>query len=291
MMDGESIRWDDIYEKTQERVEKAENLEGLLHRLLNLGGIYRKIAEPKEAEENNMIREAMMRLNQWELNTAYPYLLKMFEYRDSDQVNDEDCEKILGMLESYAIRRFFCDVPTNRLRNIFAQIARAFDANRAVDQCEEWLVKNDWPSDSLLKERFASFPLYQRARNRERLMLILGSIERKLSGKERVEITSDVTVEHIMPRTMSEQWQNMLGENWEDTYQRLLHTVGNLALTAYNSEMGNKEFGEKCRTYLDSRFEMTKRLSKLSVWNAEAIKNRSTSLAETAATVWKRPAE
>ena len=37
----------------------------------------------------------------------------------------------------------------------------------------------------------------------------------------------------------------MLGENWEQVHDKYLHTLGNLTLTGYNSELGDKPFDVK----------------------------------------------
>ena len=47
----------------------------------------------------------------------------------------------------------------------------------------------------------------------------------------------NLTVEHIMPQTLSEWWQHELGVDWEERYDLYLHTIGNLTLTAYNTEI------------------------------------------------------
>ena len=64
--------------------------------------------------------------------------------------------------------------------------------------------------------------------------------------KERV-LLEEYTVEHIMPQNenLSPEWQVALGEDWRDIHNKYLHTLGNLTLTAYNPEYGDKSFPEK----------------------------------------------
>ena len=40
-------------------------------------------------------------------------------------------------------------------------------------------------------------------------------------------------------------WKDMLGPDWKDVHKKYLHTIGNLTLTAYNSEMSDRAFDEK----------------------------------------------
>jgi hypothetical protein len=46
-------------------------------------------------------------------------------------------------------------------------------------------------------------------------------------------------------KNLSTAWRTMLGNQWEQIHDRYLHTLGNLALTAYNTELGDRPFEEK----------------------------------------------
>ncbi len=66
------------------------------------------------------------------------------------------------------------------------------------------------------------------------------------SRKERVEV-EEYTIEHVMPRNTSlpKEWKNELGKNWKFVHETYLHTIGNLTLTGYNSELSDKPFSQK----------------------------------------------
>lgn len=55
------------------------------------------------------------------------------------------------------------------------------------------------------------------------------------------------TIEHITPQNkkLSIEWQNDLGANGKEVQKKYLHTIGNLTLTAYNSEMSDRSVIEK----------------------------------------------
>ncbi len=67
-----------------------------------------------------------------------------------------------------------------------------------------------------------------------------------------------------MPQTLSEWWQNHSGEDWQETHELFLHTIGNLTLTAYNPELSNYDFSKKKETYRDSHLELNNLGSKVS---------------------------
>ncbi len=47
----------------------------------------------------------------------------------------------------------------------------------------------------------------------------------------------EFTIEHIMPQNenLSAKWREELGSDWQRVHKELLHTLGNLTLTRYNS--------------------------------------------------------
>lgn len=53
------------------------------------------------------------------------------------------------------------------------------------------------------------------------------------------------TIEHIMPQTLTPQWKEELGENWQQIYDTYLHTFANLTLTGFNTSYSNHSFQEK----------------------------------------------
>jgi len=46
-------------------------------------------------------------------------------------------------------------------------------------------------------------------------------------------------------KNLSLEWQTNLGPQWQEVQKKYLHTIGNLTLTAYNSEMSDRPFMDK----------------------------------------------
>ena len=47
-------------------------------------------------------------------------------------------------------------------------------------------------------------------------------------------------------KNLSTAWQKILGiDKWNEVQEKYLHTLGNLTLTGYNSELGDKPFADK----------------------------------------------
>ena len=117
---------------------------------------------------------------------------------------------------------------------------------------------------------------------------MLGALERSFGHKETVDLNETITIEHIMPQTLNEQWLTMLGERALEIHAQWLHTVGNLTLSGYNPDMGNQPFEEKKKVLRDSHIELNRDIVACEVWDESTIKLRSATLADRAVAVWKR---
>jgi predicted transport protein len=115
--------------------------------------------------------------------------------------------------------------------------------------------------------------------------------------KERVPV-DEYTIEHILPQNenLSQQWRADVGPEWDRIQQTYLHTLGNLTLTAYNSDYSDRPFLEK-RDMPDnpekglklSPLKLNQGLGQLDRWNEDAIKSRADKLASMALSVWIAP--
>ncbi len=116
--------------------------------------------------------------------------------------------------------------------------------------------------------------------------MILESLEETLS-KEKVD-PDNLSIEHIMPQTLSKEWKEDLGKGYSALHKNLVHTLGNLTLTGYNSELSNKPFDQKLIYLKQSNTSLNKYFHNIEIWNAENIQKRAEYLADIAIQVWQR---
>lgn len=102
------------------------------------------------------------------------------------------------------------------------------------------------------------------------------------------------TIEHILPQNqnVSPQWQQELGDDWERVKNKYLHSLGNLSLTGYNSELSDRPFADK--KSIEGGFDtsplfLNASIREATIWNENAILKRASTLAERACIVWKKP--
>ena len=145
--------------------------------------------------------------------------------------------------------------------------------------------KGIFPNDEMLKESLFKKDFY----NFKQCKFFLYNLE-KYCNKEVVEEES-LTIEHIMPQKLTPKWKVDLGKKYDSIYGRYLNTIGNLTLTAYNSELSNDDFESKKEIYIDSNVKITRELSNYDSWNEESMKKRTNRIYDKAIEVWKYPSD
>ena len=243
--------------------------------------------DAKLSDDVNKALDGLRRLNQ---TTVYLFLFRVFDDYEAQVIDEKELARVLHLLLNYSIRRLICEVGSNSLRGLYKTLyTRVFNREENKEHYYDSIVsfltqitsKDAIPSDDefvlALKER----NLY---RKNALCKYLLVAIENQ--GKEKVE-SSSLSIEHIMPqnKNLSKAWRDMLGENWEQIHDRYLHTLGNLTLTGYNSELGDRPFDEKKALLQDPETPthitiLYQGVLEQEIWDEEMIKGRAKKLAD-----------
>lgn len=282
------VLYNQIYQGIKQRNDSNNmDLEASLKDLLNYAKYYRCFRFP-EVETKPELKMWFYRFKRLDFTTSYPFLLNLYEKHKKQSITLEEFERMLSLVESYFIRRLFAGFPTNALNKVFNTIYTQIDMKDPVESLRARLLDYSgsqiWPDDDQFYKGILERPIY--ARRADRTKLILESINEKLS-KECV--TKDLTVEHIMPQKLSDEWLKDLGEGAKE-HSKWVHTLGNLTLTGYNPELYNKPFNVKLPVFLGGNVSLNREYFKKNItqWNVETIKERAAWLAEKAIEAWPR---
>lgn len=197
------------------------------------------------AKYSERINRLLYRLRVLNQTTCYPFLLHVFDDYHQGVIDEETVEKILQFILAYLLRRMVCGVPSNTLRGLFTYLYnRIFKVASNKQKYYETLNKFLFTVSS--KDVIPSAAEFERALQKANIYgnnalcrFLLLDIENG-DGKEILQ-AENLTIEHIMPQTLSADWRHIRPEEHEE----YLHTLGNLSVTGYNSELSNKSFAEK----------------------------------------------
>lgn len=125
------------------------------------------------------------------------------------------------------------------------------------------------PNDNEIKSTLEETPFYLDLRKYSKF--ILGKIEEN-NTKVSVDFRSpQITIEHIMPQQLTKEWREELGNKCKIVHEKYIHNIGNLILTEFNSEMGNKPFSQKKKELSKSSLKYRLSVTKKTKWNENSI--------------------
>jgi len=282
----------EVYEEFKKYTQLKEvadsGVEKLVADIHNFASYYCSFALGKETDKE--LNEAFQDLRELRVDVSYPFLLRLYADYKTGLTNKSDFLSIIRMTESYVFRRAICGIPTNSLNKTFANFGNSIQKDRYLDSIKAHYMLmpsyRRFPKTDEFKRSLAVKDVYS--------MKNCSYFLRKLENKDRKEIviTDNLTIEHIMPQELTDEWKKALGPEWQRIHENYLHTLGNLTLTGYNSEYSNKSFKEKRDIqggFKDSPLKLNEGLGKLENWDEQTINDRAARLAEFAATVWEEP--
>ena len=263
--------------------------ESMLKEILHYAEFYHAFTQgdTKYGEKVNEYLLGLRRLNQ---TTVYLFLYRVFDdyTADTPVLNQKELEKVLQFLLHYNIRRTMAEISSNSLRGLYKTLYnRVFNRKENKEHYYDAIVsffKQLTSRDALVSDAdFITALKYNNLYRKNALCkYLLCAVENQ--GKEKV-ITNNLTIEHIMPqnKNISTAWQKMLGDDWQEVKDKYLHTLGNLTLTAYNTELGDRPFSEKKEMLDDVNTKMVILNTEIKLndnWNAASIESRASRLAD-----------
>lgn len=304
MKDTRYIEETKVYENFKEyylrlNPSNSDDSEIIFKEIIKFAKYYKLIVCNDSKNYGGKSKEFCQIFNVLQHRTIYPFLLKVCE--DFDEViklydnsiklsnekekqiikEEEEFNNILKLFGNYALRRSIAEIPSSSLRRFYASLYNhVFEKNKGNLSCyykslESYICTiktNDrMPSDSLFNEGLHFGNMYKKSKV---LRFIFDLIEN--DNKEHVDM-SGLTIEHIMPETLSNKWMDSLGENYQEIFDRYLHTLGNLSITGYNSEYSNDPYDDKRKLF---NLLVTEKKTKILKLNEELLDSNINSWGE-----------
>lgn len=222
--------------------------ESCLQELKYFSEIFQAFVDPSCKKYNARVRKYLQSLRVLKQTTCYPFLLHVFDDYENNVIDEEALENTVKFILTYLLRRAVCGVPTNTLRGLFIYLySRVFKVSsnkkkyyESINKFLTTLTSRDlMPSEQEFKDSLLRGNLYG---NSYLCRFLMMDIE---NGDSKEVLKADnLTIEHIMPQTLTMDWRKLVTEDEHETW---INTLGNLSVTGYNSEMSNKKFSDKVK--------------------------------------------
>ncbi|WP_295645165.1 DUF262 domain-containing protein [uncultured Corynebacterium sp.] len=215
----------------------------------------------------------------------------------------EDFAALIALLETYIFRRVISNVPANALNKIFpyaySELRKLRKNNERYADVMAYMLINRgqsarFPDDEEFAEAAKTRDVY---RMRPVYRAYLFDVMERGESKDVVDIAAyiekrDLTIEHIMPQTLTKQWRADLGPDAEAIHSVWVNRAANLTITGYNSEYSNLPFEQKLTRadgFKSSPYALNSYIKEQTEWGLEQLEERSDLLAQRALELWPFP--
>lgn len=295
--------------------EKHLNRKNLLADMLKFADYYRKICKGETG--NKKLDRKLKQIATIDTTVHLPFLLSFFDYATEKGLEEMEIYTVLDIVENYWARRIICGYPANSMLKLFSMLhsdimrifkrheERGIPVSVPYSQVMTYVLlhkqgTSTFPSNREVSEEFETRQIYRIPSSYK--LFLFERMENENSPEADDMIVEKmkegrVTIEHIMPQTLTPQWKHDLGEQWEEIHEKYLHTFANLTLTGFNVSYSNHSFQEKKEGYIDrkgnkvdgfdnSAFRLSNFIKHCNKWTLEEIQLREKVLLENFLHLW-----
>ncbi len=265
----------------------------LFEDIVRYAGHYRAIVKEDLDHISKRASALMHRINVQNATVSYPFIMRVLDANKEypDLLSNKDTEEVLEVLENYMLRRSICKIPTNALnkvfQNLFSNLTKIHGLNRFADRLRYSLLVKEgssrYPLDKEVRINLIEMEIYH---NRI-CSYVLSVIENanKDAGDTLTRVyNGELSVEHVMPQKKSDAWKDEIGDNYDAVHETWLHRLGNLTLTAYNSEYSNRPYSEKRGLkdlgFMESGLRLNGMMKDNERWTEDVISERNEKMVE-----------
>ena len=277
-----------LFKEVKNFVKTAHDVFDLLDQLEFYAYNYMALGNPEDEFWNNdkENRNAVsilktLRVTQW----------KPLAMVAAEKLNNTDFKRLLQSLISLSFRyNVIARLQTNEMEKVYSRSAINLFRSQTGNINE---VLNDikvlYVNDEDFKNHFA-IKQFNTANSIDKKLAryTLYKIEAQIGGNAYDYETDNGTIEHILPESYPEIWQQ---DFTEEEYERSIYLLGNLSLlevSKNNKEAANHAFDDKKKIYATSKYTITNTIEDAQ-WRPQNIRNRQAHLAKIATSIWKIP--
>ncbi|MBQ9683262.1 MAG: DUF262 domain-containing protein [Neisseriaceae bacterium] len=254
----------DIYEKII-----TLNPQQALDELCENSKIYAQLIVNKEEGISDGLKQAYLNIQRIEGVPSYIPLIYLIKNKSTLNIDDKHIIDICELLVKFFVRRNLTNIPgTQDLQHIFMSFIEQIEDEKLQDEniynklLE--ILKSKAANDEIFKEKLNG-AIYEDNKNVARFILCSieeenRNIENEIKLWEKEKNKYIFSIEHIFPKgeNIPDCWVRMITEiennepitednrkQAQELKEKYVHTLGNLTITAYNSNLGNESFKEK----------------------------------------------
>ena len=267
--------------------EKFSNHKNFIEDIVSYVKLYRWIVSEGsddsislDTSKNSVIKELIRNIFHDIKSEAFkPFVMGLLSYHQNNyngiRLSDDMLISILKIISTYLIRRRILGLTQGENKSIVLLSDRIEELSKGnisiIDLLSNMSYRLRLPNDDEMENVLCTINFYEQLKKYSKF--ILGKIEEN-NTKVAVDFRNpNITIEHIMPQKLNESWKSELGDNYADIHKKYVHNIGNLILTEFNSEIGNKPFTEEKSQLSKSSLNYRLDVINKDIWNEDSIKH------------------
>lgn len=277
-----------LYESFKSIYDSENDVDAFLREIQQYVGIYEfmKFNRGVFTEDLKPFRYAYDVLNFLKIEVLDTFLMQVLKDCIAGLIPQNRAVRIHEFVINYLSRRIIVGKPTASL-NKYAPSLYSKIRKYGTDEIDDVLIYEftdnmsshlAYPSDAEVKLGIKSDDFYGRKDHCKYILLSIDNSNLDIRNRNSLN-DPRLTIEHVMPQTLSTSWKESLGSTWSEVHEKYLNKLANLTLTAYNSSYSNRSFSEKLHNsegtgLADSPLLINQFFKKTDTWNEAEILKR-----------------
>lgn len=276
-----------------------EAIEQWISELHQKAHLFSRIIDPSR-EADPRLRQALDRLRRWGADVVWPIALHILIAYADKRLDTTEAVAALRVVESYLVRRMLVGIASTNSNRILMSLVKDLGDRPPTAAAVTRVLsgpRKKFPTDQHVLDAILVNPFYWTGRGPQRTY-VLRCLEEDYEHLEPVDWQVKLTIEHVLPQALSRPaWQATLDddlgedESRDELHRSLVHTLGNLTLTAYNPKLSDHEFSAKRKLLADSGLAMNREIADRTRWGRPEIQARGRALGARIVKIWPGPDE
>ena len=282
-------RWAVLESKDKDRPSLCQELSRLAH-------LYGILTGTAGSHPDQKVERTLLHLRAMGIHTHRPLSLRLLDdaAQDDHPGAGQDLNTVLKYIATWITRLWLANRSTAGMNTEAASFAYRPGPGLDDDYADYWITifsnqrntRIGMPNDEEIGEGIRKRKAYGASTTASTYAILCALMERE--QPDEAPNRKGLTIEHVMPRKLTDQWKRDLGDSAEEIHEQYRDRLGNLTLSGYiaNPTMGTRPFSEKRASYRKSGILITRRIAEEDRWDEAAIERRAENLTEKALELW-----
>ena len=288
-----------VYREFVKWIEEHDtDIKDLFEDLLEYAKIFNLLMNIDVNKIDKKLKDAIGDFRKVNSDIPMAIVMEFYQIHRKGLISTDVFVSLICAINTYMIRRSLCDMNSQNISKLFPTVLKKVlekcngDYTDVLKYLNQEMVGNMastsgsyMPTDKQMMELLLNANVYKRPA----LRIVLDRLE--LYNNPAPVNLSNVSIEHLMPQTPTEEWLEELDTDME-TYLENLHRLGNLTLAAKkdNSKMSNLMWGYKNEVLKETaHLKLNLELMKIDKWDMAKIDIRTKELIEKICTIYPYP--